>query len=67
MSTFSVFDIISVKGCDFMGRPKGGTNRKWTKEDKLRIVKRNIEDHVGQKTVANEEGLSRGSHSVGHD
>ena len=35
-------------------------NRKWTKEEKLRIVKRNIEDYVGQKAVANEEGLSKG-------
>jgi len=60
MSTFSVFDKISVKGCDFMARPKGGKNRKWTKEEKLRIVKRNIEDHVGQRTVAKEEDLSIG-------
>ena len=43
-----------------MSRPKGGKNRKWTKEEKLRIVKRNIFDHVGQWVLAKEEGISRG-------
>lgn len=43
-----------------MGRPKGGTNRKWTKEEKLRIVNRNLVDHVGQKILAKEEGISSG-------
>jgi transposase-like protein len=60
VSTFLIFDKISMKGCDFMGRPKGGKNRKWTKEEKLRIVKRNIVDHVGQRALAKEEGISDG-------
>lgn len=30
-----------------MSRPKGGKNRKWAKEEKIRIVRRNIFDHVG--------------------
>lgn len=42
------------------GRPKGGKNRRWTKEEKLRIVKRNIEDKVGQHRLAKEENVSRG-------
>lgn len=49
-----------MKGCDYVGRHKGGFSRKWTKEEKLRIVKRNIFDHVGQGTLAKEEGISRG-------
>ena len=60
MSTFSVFDMISQEGCDLMGRPKGGTNKKWTKEEKLRIVNRNLIDHVGQTILAKEEGISAG-------
>lgn len=50
-----------MKGCVFMSRPKGGrTNRKWTKEEKLRIVNRNLIDKVGQPTLAKEEGISKG-------
>ncbi len=60
MSTFLIFDKLNLKGCDFMGRPKGGRNRKWTKEEKLRIVKRHLVDHVGQRTLVKEESISGG-------
>jgi transposase-like protein len=60
VSTFFFFGMIGLKGSDIMSRPKGGTNRKWTKEDKLRIVKRNLIDHVGQRTIVKEEGISGG-------
>lgn len=60
MSTFSFFGKMKLKGSDSMGRPKGGTNRKWTKEEKLRIVNRNLADHVGQRILAKEEGISAG-------
>ena len=43
-----------------MGRPKGGKNRNWNKEEKLRIVLRNLDDKVGQWTIAKEENISRG-------
>lgn len=43
-----------------MGRPKGGKNRTWSKEEKLRIVKRNLIDLIGQNVLAKEEGISRG-------
>ena len=43
-----------------MGRPKGGKNKSWTKEERLRIVKRYIEDGIGQATLAKEENISRG-------
>lgn len=55
-STFS-FAKISLKGCDFMGRPIGKANRpnkKWTKEEKLNVVKRYLNDGVGFKTIAKE-------------
>ena len=43
-----------------MGRPKGGKNKRWTKEEKLRIVLRNIDDKIGQRTIAKEENISAG-------
>jgi transposase-like protein len=60
VSTFSFFDKISLKGCDLMGRPKGGKNRTWSIEEKIRIVKRNLEERVGQAALAKEENISRG-------
>ena len=50
-----------VKNMAKKGRPKGGKNRQWTVEEKSRIVKRNLEDKIGQHRVAREEGLSRGT------
>ncbi|MBQ3321476.1 MAG: transposase [Firmicutes bacterium] len=35
-------------------------NRNWSKEEKLRIVLRNLDDKVGQWTIAKEENISRG-------
>ena len=43
-----------------MGRPKGGKNRSWSKEEKLRIVRRYFDDKIGQWTIAKEENISRG-------
>ena len=49
-----------MQGGGFMGRPKGGKNRSWSKEEKLRIVKRYFDDHIGRKTLAKEENISSG-------
>ena len=43
-----------------MGRPKGGKNRKWSVEEKLRIINRHLEDHLSMSRVAKEEGISSG-------
>ena len=43
-----------------MARPKGGKNRNWSKEEKLRVVLRNLDDKIGQWTIAKEENISRG-------
>lgn len=43
-----------------MGRTKGGTNRTWKKEDKLRIVRRYLEEGIGQNKLAEQENISRG-------
>ena len=41
----------------FMGRPKGGKNKYWTKEEKLRIVKKVTEEGLSSKQVAEEENI----------
>ena len=43
-----------------MGRPKGGKNRKWSVEEKLRIINRHLEEHMSMSQVAKEEGISSG-------
>lgn len=43
-----------------MGRSKGGKNKRWTKDEKLRILHRYFNDHIGQKVLAREERISRG-------
>ena len=43
-----------------MGRPKGGKNRYWSKEEKLRIVKKVVEDNCSSKQVAREENINDG-------
>ena len=49
-----------MQGGGFMGRPKGGKNRSWSKEEKLRIVKRYFDEHIGRITLAKEENISSG-------
>ena len=43
-----------------MGRLKGGTNKRWSMEEKLRIVRRYFDERIGQNRLAAEEGISRG-------
>lgn len=40
-----------------MGRPKGGKNKYWSKEEKFRIVKKVVEDGYSSKQVAKEEHI----------
>ena len=49
-----------MQGGGFMGRPKGGKNRSWSKEEKLRIVKRYFDEHIGRDTLAKEEKIASG-------
>lgn len=42
------------------GRPKGGKNRRWEAGEKLRIVKRYLEESYSSKEVAAEEGIDDG-------
>ena len=43
-----------------MGRRKGGRNRKWTVEEKLRMINRHLENHESLQQVAIAEGVSSG-------
>lgn len=41
-----------------IGRPRGNKNRRWTADEKLRIVKRYLDDGIGCTTLEKEEGIS---------
>ncbi len=41
-----------------MGRSKGGTNKYWSKEEKLRIVKKVVEEGKSSYAVAKEENIT---------
>ena len=41
-----------------MGRPKGGKNRYWSKEEKLRIIKKIINEGYSTNEVAKQESVS---------
>ena len=43
-----------------MSRPKGGNNKTWTQDEKLRIVQRYFEEGIGYRLLAREEGISCG-------
>ncbi len=43
-----------------MGREKGGKNRKWTVEQKLRIIDRHLKEHLSMRQIAREEQISCG-------
>ncbi len=39
------------------GRPKGGQNKQYSYEEKLRIVKKNTEDHLSSRDISQETGV----------
>lgn len=44
-----------------MGRPKGGTNRIWSYEERLRIVTCYLEGGLGRMTLAKRENVPQGT------
>ncbi|MBR4394103.1 MAG: transposase [Oscillospiraceae bacterium] len=44
-----------------MGRPKGGKNRKWTNEERLKYVLMCEEGHISVEKLAREAGIPRGT------
>lgn len=43
-----------------ISRPKGGTNKIWSKDEKLRIVRRYFDEEIGRNTLAKDEGIASG-------
>lgn len=43
-----------------IGRPEGGTNRYWSKESKLKLVKEVLEEHKSTHEISNRENISNG-------
>ena len=50
-----------VQGGGYMSRPKGGKNRSWTNEERLKYVLLCEEGHVPVKTLARAEGIPAGT------
>ena len=46
-----------------MGRPKGGKNKYWSKEEKLKLVKEHVEQHVSTLEITNRENISNGMYN----
>ena len=44
-----------------MGRPKGGDNRRWTNEERLKYVLMCEEEHIPVRTLAREAGIPYGT------
>ena len=42
------------------GRPKGGKNRYWSKEDKLKVIKDMIENNLGECQAGKKYNISHG-------
>ena len=43
-----------------MSRKKGGTNKQWSQEEKLRIVKRYFTEGLGRNAISKEENIAPG-------
>ena len=46
-----------------MGRTKGGKNKYWSKEEKLKLVKEHVEQHVSTLEITNRENISNGMYN----
>ena len=47
-----------------MGRTKGGKNKYWSKEEKLKLVKEHVEQHVSTLEITNRENISNGMYNI---
>ena len=46
-----------------MGRPKGGKNKYWSKEEKLKLIREHIEQHVSTLEITTRENISNGMYN----
>lgn len=56
--------IYFIKGDDFIGRPKGGKNKEWLKEEKLYYVNLILSGEKTAHKIQREDGISSGMLSI---
>ena len=59
MCLLTSFCILKLGG-EIMGRPKGGKNKEWSTEEKLRIITRLMNGEGSSTEIGNEEKASDG-------
>jgi transposase-like protein len=50
-----------IQGGGFMGRPKGGKNKQWSSEERLKYVLMYEEEHIPIPILSREHGISEGT------
>ena len=46
-----------------MGRPKGGKNKYWSKEEKLKLIKEHLDNHISTNEITTREHISNGMYN----
>ena len=46
-----------------MGRPKGGKNKYWTKEEKLKLIKEHLENNISTNQITTREKIANGMYN----
>ena len=46
-----------------MGRPKGGKNKYWSKEEKLKLIKEHLENNISTNEITTRENISNGMYN----
>ena len=46
-----------------MGRPKGGKNKYWSKEEKLKLIKEHLDNNVSTNEITTRENISNGMYN----
>ena len=41
-----------------MGRPKGGKNKYWSKEEKLKLIKEHLDNNISTNEITTRENIS---------
>ena len=46
-----------------MGRPKGGKNKYWSKEEKLKLIKAHLDNNISTNEITTRENISNGMYN----
>lgn len=55
--------VIIKLGDDIMGRPKGGKNKYWSKEEKLKLIKEHLDNNISTNEITTREKISNGMYN----